>query len=150
MLSGHLVSRLPAEAHVLPCHIPSDSCHRQVLHRWMHPSTIPTSCSYFSLLPQSCPHAPAPFLSIVTTPLGQSFRWSMEKHCIRSCARTPSTQHRSLENAATKHQAHCSDTSPTEETLLKSYLVPNRFSQPEHNNNNQNHFSKISRLFWKT
>lgn len=46
--SGHLVSTLPAAAHPSPCHIPSDSCHLQVLHRQMCTPTISTGCSVLS------------------------------------------------------------------------------------------------------
>lgn len=101
--SGHLVSTLPAAAHPLPCHIPSDSCHLQsFITRCVPPPSLQAAQS--SLLPQSCPCAPAPFSLIPAAHLGRSFPWAMEKHCTRSCVRTPSTQHRHLENAAAKPQ----------------------------------------------
>lgn len=68
------------------------------------PPTTPTGCSCSSLLPQPCPCAPALFALITATHLGQSFPWAMEKHCTRSRARTPSTQHRQWENASAKPQ----------------------------------------------
>lgn len=63
-----------------------------VLHRWMCPPTIPTSCSYSSLLPQLCPCAPALFSLVTSMHLGQSFPWAMEKHCTRSCCKNPLNQ----------------------------------------------------------
>lgn len=137
---------LPAETHPLSCHIPSDSCHLQFFITTCTP-TITKGCSYSLLLPQLRPCAPIlfPFDHCYTLrpelPLGNG-KALQQLLCKNSL--NP-TLH--LEKAAAKPQGTVQQHSPTEETLLKSHSAPNTFSQPEHN---ENHFSNICTLFWKT
>lgn len=116
-----------------------------VLHCWMCPPTIPTSRSYSSLLPPSCLCAPALFPSITTTHLGQTSlgQWKSTHHIL---CKNPLNPTQVLRKRSYQTPGHIA----TIGFQQKSYLVPNRFSQPEHNNNNENHFSNIWRSFWKT
>lgn len=143
-VSGHLVSTVPAAALLFPS-IPS----------WVSQICSPSIAVCRTLHPPYRLIIPPSYLSLVHLFLLSSHIYARASlggqhgtalHQV-PCKNPLQPDKGSLRYSAAKHRAHCRDSSPAEETLLKRYLVIKRFSHLQHTNENYAFSTCI--LFWK-